>query len=58
MKNYKNIILKVTFVLIAILFVQSCSDKFEDREGQLNADDLDYTDTEDMIQETSIQSVQ
>ncbi|MCR9229213.1 MAG: RagB/SusD family nutrient uptake outer membrane protein [Flavobacteriaceae bacterium] len=50
MKNYKNIILKVAFVLIAILFVQSCSDKFEDREGQLNADDLDYTDTEDMVQ--------
>lgn len=50
MKNNNNPVYKIVFVLIAILFVQSCSDKFEDREGQLNADDLDYTATEDMVQ--------
>ncbi|WP_318309094.1 RagB/SusD family nutrient uptake outer membrane protein [Flagellimonas crocea] len=50
MKNSKSPLYKIVFVLIAILFVQSCSDKFEDREGQLNADDLDYTATENMVQ--------
>lgn len=50
MKNKKNIIGKWIFMLIAMFFIQSCSDKFDDIEGQLNADDLDYTATEDMVQ--------
>lgn len=36
--------------MAALLSILSCSDKFEDIEGQLNADDLDYTNTENMIQ--------
>ncbi|MBO0323774.1 RagB/SusD family nutrient uptake outer membrane protein [Muricauda sp. CAU 1633] len=50
MKNKMNPIYKWMFVLIAMFFIQSCSDKFENIEGQLNADDLDYTATEDMVQ--------
>jgi len=49
MKN-NNLLYRIVFVLIAILAIQSCSDKFEDIEGQLNADDLDYSATEDMVQ--------
>ncbi|MBW8243981.1 RagB/SusD family nutrient uptake outer membrane protein [Muricauda oceani] len=50
MKRNNNLLYKVVFVLIAMIAIQSCSDKFEEREGQLNADDLDYTATENMIQ--------
>ncbi len=46
----RNNLYKIVFVLIAMLTIQSCSDKFEEREGQLNADDLDYTATENMVQ--------
>lgn len=49
MKN-SNLLYRTVFILIAMLTIQSCSDKFEDREGQLNADDLDYSATEDMVQ--------
>ncbi|WP_127138128.1 RagB/SusD family nutrient uptake outer membrane protein [Flagellimonas oceanensis] len=49
MKN-SNLLYRIVFVLVAILAIQSCSDKFEDIEGQLNADDLDYSATEDMVQ--------
>lgn len=49
MKN-NNLLYSIVFVLGAILVFQSCSDKFEDIEGQLNADDLDYSATEDMVQ--------
>ncbi len=50
MKRNDNLLYKIVFVLIAILAIQSCSDKFDDIEGQLNADDLDYSATEDMVQ--------
>lgn len=50
MKNSNNLIYRMVWVLVAILTIQSCTDKFEDIEGQLNADDLDYTATEDMVQ--------
>ncbi|MCB0372046.1 MAG: RagB/SusD family nutrient uptake outer membrane protein [Muricauda sp.] len=50
MKNSKNPVYKLLFVLVAVLLAHSCSDKFEDIEGQLNADDLDYSATEDMVQ--------
>ena len=50
MKNRNNLLYRIVFVLIVILSIQSCSDKFDDIEGQLNADDLDYTATEDMVQ--------
>ncbi|MER3316658.1 MAG: RagB/SusD family nutrient uptake outer membrane protein [Allomuricauda sp.] len=49
MKN-NNLLYRIVFVLVVILAIQSCSDKFEDIEGQLNADDLDYSATEDMVQ--------
>ncbi|SDQ63828.1 RagB/SusD family nutrient uptake outer membrane protein [Flagellimonas zhangzhouensis] len=50
MKNSNNLLYRMAWVLIAIITLQSCTDKFEDIEGQLNADDLDYTATEDMVQ--------
>lgn len=50
MKNRKNSVIKLAFVLATLLFTHSCSDKFDDIEGQLNADDLDYSATEDMVQ--------
>lgn len=50
MKNSINPFYKWMFALVAVFFIQSCSDKFEDIEGQLNADDLDYTNTQNMIQ--------
>ncbi|MDF0718109.1 RagB/SusD family nutrient uptake outer membrane protein [Muricauda sp. 334s03] len=48
--NNNSIMYRLVLAMIAILAFQSCSDKFEDIEGQLNADDLDYTATEDMVQ--------
>lgn len=50
MKNLKEN-LKNVLPMLALLFVlQSCSDKFDEQQGQLNAGDVDYTKTEDMIQ--------
>src|SRR6056297_3355362 len=49
MKN-NNLLYRIIVVLIAILTIQACSDKFDNIEGQLNADDLDYSATEDMVQ--------
>src|SRR5690606_17684643 len=50
MKTIKHPIPSWMFAMAALLSILSCSDKFEDIEGQLNADDLDYTNTENMIQ--------
>ncbi|WP_285653522.1 RagB/SusD family nutrient uptake outer membrane protein [Allomuricauda sp. NBRC 101325] len=50
MKNSNNLLYRMAWVLIAMITLQSCSDKFDDIDGQLNADDLDYTATEDMVQ--------
>lgn len=49
MKTFKNILFFSVFTLILLLFT-SCHDKLDVIEGQLNADDLDYTITEDMIE--------
>lgn len=49
MKRYFKIINQgLQASLIAVIMV-SCSDKLEDREGQLNVDDVDYTNTSEMI---------
>lgn len=50
MKKIKNPIYTWLLALVALLCIPSCSDKFESIEGQLNADDLDYSNTENMIQ--------
>ncbi|TGV02166.1 RagB/SusD family nutrient uptake outer membrane protein [Flavivirga rizhaonensis] len=45
--------IKVLFILSALVVMAtsvSCSDKFDSQEGQLNAADLDYTDTNGMIE--------
>jgi hypothetical protein len=52
MRNMKN--LKQLFKPLAILFATSllfyaCSDKLEENDGQLAADDLDFTNMNDMI---------
>ncbi|MCM4157208.1 RagB/SusD family nutrient uptake outer membrane protein [Gramella sp. AN32] len=49
MKRIKNLFLSVLSVFVlGVSF--SCTDKLDSQEGQLNTSDLDYTDTEDMIQ--------
>jgi len=50
MKNNKKPVYTWMIALLAVFFIQSCSDKFEEIEGQLNAEDLDYTNTGNMIQ--------
>ncbi|MEZ4810662.1 MAG: RagB/SusD family nutrient uptake outer membrane protein [Allomuricauda sp.] len=35
---------------MGVFLIQSCDENFDTRQGQLNADDLDYSATEDMIQ--------
>ncbi len=44
----KSIILSV-FTILALATTISCSDKLDTQEGQLNTGDLDYTNTDDMI---------
>ncbi len=44
----KSIILSV-FTILALATSISCSDKLDTQEGQLNTGDLDYTNTDDMI---------
>ena len=49
MKRIQQLFLSVLSVF-ALGASVSCSDKLDTQEGQLNTSDLDYTDTEDMIQ--------
>ena len=49
MKSYLNTIFKGAMLLIFVGGVSSCSDKLDSQEGQLNTSDLDYTNTEEMI---------
>ena len=50
MKNLKTIINKSVYILFIILSFLACTDKLDQREGQLNTSDVDYTITENMIQ--------
>ena len=50
MKNLKTIINKSVYILFIMLTFFACSDKLDQREGQLNTSDVDYTITENMIQ--------
>ncbi|MAM18664.1 MAG: RagB/SusD family nutrient uptake outer membrane protein [Bacteroidota bacterium] len=50
MKRIQQTIWKSIVVIAGFTFVVSCSDKLDTQEGQLNTGDLDYTDTEEMIQ--------
>ena len=50
MKNLKKLMYRFVLVAFGVLLVQSCDENFDTRAGQLNADDLDYFATEDMIQ--------
>lgn len=50
MKNFKTIINKSVYILFVMLSFLACTDKLDQREGQLNTSDVDYTITENMIQ--------
>lgn len=50
MKRIQQIFLKSIFAIAGITMIVSCSDKLDSQEGQLNTGDLDYTDTDEMIQ--------
>ena len=49
MKNLKQIFNKAALPIALCLLVFSCSDKLSENDGQLAADDLDFTLTENMI---------
>ncbi|MCP9198481.1 RagB/SusD family nutrient uptake outer membrane protein [Gramella sp. GC03-9] len=49
MKRFKNLIFLSAFAVAVLGMMNSCHDKLDTREGQLNTGDLDYTNTEDMI---------
>ncbi len=48
MKNFKSVLQPLTLVLV-LMFSLACSDKLEEREGQLSSSDIDYTISEDMV---------
>ncbi|MGJ8548731.1 RagB/SusD family nutrient uptake outer membrane protein [Winogradskyella wichelsiae] len=49
MKNINQIIKQLTLMLAICTVVFSCTDKLEENDGQLAADDLDFTNSDDMI---------
>jgi starch-binding outer membrane protein, SusD/RagB family len=49
MKTSKNILIRLS-ALACVLVISSCHDKLDTREGQLNTEDLDYTDASQMIE--------
>lgn len=50
MEKYINPLKKLALFAIGFVVIQACSDNFDNIEGQLNADDLDYSATDDMIE--------
>lgn len=50
MKRIQSTIFLSVFAVLCIATTISCSDKLNTQEGQLNTGDLDYTNTEDMIE--------
>jgi hypothetical protein len=49
MKNVKQLFKPLVFLLAIGMLVFACSDKLEENDGQLAADDLDFTNMGDMI---------
>ena len=49
MKNINQIIKQLALMLAFCMVVFSCTDKLEENDGQLAADDLDFTISEDMV---------
>ncbi|WP_179021991.1 RagB/SusD family nutrient uptake outer membrane protein [Winogradskyella forsetii] len=49
MKNLKNLLKPLVLLLSVCVAMSSCDDRLEENDGQLSADDLDFTQTEDMI---------
>jgi hypothetical protein len=49
MKNLQRILKSLAFMLALCITLFSCSEKLEENDGQLAADDLDFTKTDDMI---------
>lgn len=49
MKNLKQLFKSLAFLLTFCTVLSACSDKLEENDGQLAADDLDFTKTDDMI---------
>jgi hypothetical protein len=49
MKNLKQVFKPLALLLMVCVVLSSCNDKLEENDGQLAADDLDFTKTEDMV---------
>lgn len=49
MKNMKLVVKPLVILLVTVFCFYACDDKINSQEGQLNANDLDYTITSDMI---------
>ena len=49
MKNLKQLFKPFVFILASSVLLFGCSNLLEENDGQLAADDLDYTNTSDMI---------
>lgn len=49
MKNIKQLLNPLVFLLVAGFCFTSCEDKLKEQDGQLGAGDLDYTKTSDMV---------
>lgn len=49
MKNINQVIKQLALMLAVCTVVFSCTDKLEENDGQLAADDLDFTNSDDMV---------
>lgn len=49
MKNLKHVTKQLMFLLVICIVNFGCKDKLEENDGQLAADDLDFTLSEDMV---------
>ncbi|MDG5491322.1 RagB/SusD family nutrient uptake outer membrane protein [Psychroserpens sp. SPM9] len=49
MKNLKHVSKQLAFLLTICTILSSCTDKLEENDGQLSADDLDFTITANMV---------
>ncbi len=50
MKRFKNLFFLGAFALSVVAIMNSCHDKLDTREGQLDTADVDYTNSDEMIQ--------
>lgn len=49
MKNLKQLFKPLSLLLLFGVLIFACNDKLEENDGQLSADDLDYTNMNDMV---------